>query len=49
MRNPFFIRRNRRRNHPVMRVIGGALLAAVGASVVALFPEIKRYIRISRM
>jgi L-asparaginase II len=49
MRNPFYMRRNRRRNHPLMRVIGGALLAAVGASVVALIPEIKRYIKISRM
>jgi L-asparaginase II len=49
MRNPFYMRRNRRRNHPLMKVIGGALLAAVGASVVALIPEIKRYIKISRM
>jgi hypothetical protein len=48
MRNPF-LRRSRRKNHPVLRVLGGALVAAVGAGVVAFFPDIKRYIRMTRM
>jgi uncharacterized protein DUF6893 len=46
MRNPFV---RRRKNHPVLKVIGGAALAAVGAWVVAMVPDIKRYIKISRM
>jgi hypothetical protein len=48
MRNPF-LRRSRRKNHPVLRVLGGALLAAVGAGVVAMFPDIKRYLKMKRM
>jgi hypothetical protein len=46
MRNPFA---RRKKNHPILKVIGGAVLAAVGAGVVAMFPDIKRYIKISRM
>lgn len=50
MRNPFFPRRIiRRKNHPLIRFVGGALLATVGAGVVALFPDLKRYLKISRM
>jgi len=48
MRNPF-IRRARKKNHPLRKILGGALLAAMGAGVVAIFPDIKRYIKISRM
>jgi hypothetical protein len=48
MKNPMFFRR-KKKSHFLRRVIGGALLAAVGAGVVAMFPDLKRYIRISRM
>ncbi len=46
MRNPFA---RRRKNHPLMRVLGGALIAVVGAGVVKMFPDIRRYLKISRM
>jgi hypothetical protein len=46
MRNPFA---RKRKNHTILKVIGGALLAAAGAGVVAMLPDIKRYIKISRM
>jgi hypothetical protein len=46
MRNPFV---RRRKNHPILKVIGGAALAAVSAWVVTMVPDIKRYIKMSRM
>jgi len=46
MKNRFL---RRRKNHPLLRVIGGAVLAVVGAGVIKMFPDIKRYIKISLM
>jgi hypothetical protein len=46
MRNPFA---RKRKNRPILRVIGGALLAAAGAGVIAMLPDIKRYMKIRRM
>jgi hypothetical protein len=36
-------------NHMLLKIIGGAMLAVVGAVVIASLPDIKRYIRISTM
>ncbi len=43
MRNPFS---RRRKNHKLLKVIGGAVLAAVGIKMV---PDLVRYIKMSRM
>jgi hypothetical protein len=43
MRNPFG---RRRKNHKLLKVIGGAVLAVVGIKMV---PDLIRYIKISRM
>ncbi len=39
----------RKSNHKVWKIIGGAVMAAVAAGVIANFSDIKRYIRISSM
>lgn len=41
--------RRKRSNHLLLKVIGGAALAVVGAGVIRMMPDIKRYIRISSM
>jgi hypothetical protein len=41
--------RRRKSNHLLWKVIGGAALAVVGAGVIRMMPDIKRYIRISSM
>lgn len=35
--------------HRVWKIVGGLALAAIAVSVVASLPDIKRYIRITRM
>ena len=35
--------------HHVWKIVGGVALAAVAAGVVAFLPDIKRYIRMTRM
>lgn len=35
--------------HRVWKIVGGLALAVIAASVVASLPDIKRYIRITRM
>jgi hypothetical protein len=47
MKNPFA--RKKKNNHTLLKVIGGAALAVVGAGVFAMFPDIKRYIKMSTM
>jgi hypothetical protein len=39
----------RKSNHLLWKVVGGAALAVVGAGVIGMLPDIKRYIRISMM
>lgn len=46
MRNPFA---RKKHNHTLLKVLGGTALAAVGGCVIAMFPDIKRYIKISTM
>ncbi|MCG3163712.1 MAG: hypothetical protein JMDDDDMK_05157 [Acidobacteria bacterium] len=46
MRNPFA---RKKKNHRLLKVIGSVALAAVGAGVISMFPDIKRYIRMSTM
>jgi uncharacterized protein DUF6893 len=46
---PFSVSRRKRSDHLLWKVIGGAALAIVGAGVVRMIPDIKRYIRISTM
>jgi hypothetical protein len=46
---PFGFGRRKRSNHLLLKVIGGAALAVVGAGVIRMLPDIKRYIRISAM
>jgi len=46
---PFGIGRRKKSNHLLWKIIGGAALAVVGAGVIRMLPEIKRYIRISTM
>jgi len=46
---PFGIGRRKRSDHLFWKIIGGAALAVVGAGVIRLLPDIKRYIRISTM
>jgi hypothetical protein len=41
--------RRKRSNHLLLKVIGGAALAVVGAGVIRMLPDIRRYIRISTM
>jgi hypothetical protein len=43
------ISRRKKSNHLLWKVIGGAALAVVGAGVIRMIPDIKRYIRISTM
>jgi hypothetical protein len=42
MRNPL----RRRKNHKLLKIIGGAALAALG---IRLFPDLRRYLKIIRM
>ena len=46
---PFGFGRRKRSNHLLLKVIGGAALAVVGAGVIRMLPDIRRYIRISTM
>ncbi|HKC89141.1 MAG TPA: hypothetical protein VKG02_24365 [Blastocatellia bacterium] len=46
---PFGIGRRKKSNHLLWKIIGGAALAVVGAGVIRMLPDIKRYIRISTM
>ncbi len=46
---PFGIGRRRKSDHLLWKIIGGAALAVVGAGVIRMFPDIKRYIRMSTM
>jgi hypothetical protein len=45
----FGVGRRKKSNHLMWKIIGGAALAVVGAGVVRMIPDIKRYIRISTM
>ena len=45
----FGLGRRKKSNHLLWKVIGGAALAVVGAGVIRMIPDIKRYIRISTM
>jgi hypothetical protein len=47
MKNPFA--RKKKNNHWLLKVLGGAALTAAGAGVIAMFPDIKRYIKMSTM
>lgn len=46
---PFGIGRRKKSNHLLWKIVGGAALAVVGAGVVRMLPDIKRYIRMSMM
>jgi hypothetical protein len=46
---PFGIGRRRRSDRLMWKIIGGAALAAAGAGVIRMLPDIRRYIRISTM
>ena len=46
---PFGIGRRKKSDRLMWKIIGGAALAAAGAGVVRMLPEIRRYIRISMM
>lgn len=46
---PFGIGRRKKSNHLMWKIIGGAALAVVGAGVIRMLPDIKRYIRMSMM
>ena len=46
---PFGIGRRKKSDHLLWKIVGGAALAVVGAGVIRMLPEIKRYIRISTM
>jgi uncharacterized protein DUF6893 len=46
---PFGFGRRKRSNHLLLKVIGGAALAVVGAGVIRMLPDIRRYIHISTM
>ena len=46
---PFGIGRRRKSDHLLWKIVGGAALAAAGAGVIRMFPDIKRYIRMSVM
>jgi hypothetical protein len=46
---PIGIGRRRRSDRLMWKIIGGAALAAAGAGVIRMLPDIRRYIRISTM
>jgi hypothetical protein len=46
---PFGIRRRRRSDRLMWKIIGGAALAVAGAGVIRMLPDIRRYIRIITM
>jgi hypothetical protein len=46
---PFGIGRRKRSDRLLWKIVGGAALAVVGAGVIRMLPDIKRYIRISMM
>jgi hypothetical protein len=46
---PFGIGRRKRSEHLMWKLIGGAAIAVVGAGVIKMIPDIRRYIRISTM
>ena len=46
---PFGIGRRKKSNQLLWKIVGGAALAVVGAGVIRMLPDIKRYIRISMM
>jgi len=46
---PFDVGRRRRSDHLMWKIIGGVALSVVGAGVIRMIPDIKRYIRISAM
>jgi Family of unknown function (DUF6893) len=46
---PFGIRRRKKYDQLLWKIVGGAALAVVGAGVIRALPDIKRYIRMSMM
>ena len=46
---PFGIGRRKKSEHLLWKIICGAALAVIGAGVIRMLPDIKRYIRISTM
>ena len=46
---PFGIGRRKRHNHMMWKIVGGAALTAAGAGLIVMFPDLKRYIRMSMM
>jgi hypothetical protein len=46
---PFGIGRRKKSQRLIWKIVGGAALAVVGAGMIRMFPDIKRYIRISTM
>jgi hypothetical protein len=46
---PFGIGRRKKSHQLFWSIVGGAALAAVGVGVIRMFPDIKRYIRMSAM
>ncbi len=46
---PFGIGRRKKSHHMLWKIVGGAALAVVGAGLIRMIPDIKRYIRISTM
>jgi hypothetical protein len=46
---PFGIGRRKRSDHLLWKIVSGAALAVVGAGVIRMLPDIKRYIKISTM
>lgn len=46
---PFGIGRRKKPDHLLWKIVGGAALAVVGAGVIWMLPDIKRYIRMSMM
>ncbi|MDQ3013801.1 MAG: hypothetical protein M3X11_24240 [Acidobacteriota bacterium] len=41
--------RRRKENHAIWKIVGQVALVAVAAGVIAMLPDIKRYIKISTM
>jgi len=46
---PFGIGRRKKTDHLLWKIVGGAALVVVGAGVIRMLPDIKRYIRMSTM
>ncbi|HKX28729.1 MAG TPA: hypothetical protein VJ302_13605 [Blastocatellia bacterium] len=44
---PFY--QKKRNTHLIWKLVGGATLAAAGAGVVKMLPDIKRYVKINLM